>query len=132
MAPNPRNRSILGPANPFDDGEKANYVDGGTNALDRPNNTNPAPAFSDQASTDTQAERAQLAQAYRDAQRTAELVTGSGAGGAVVAAAGEAVTYAPGSAVDYSGAGATVGDEGPIVTRSAGGDDGSGYGKAIG
>lgn len=115
MAPNPRNRSILGPPNPFDDGIQANYVDGGSNALDTAPSS--APAGGDQGSTDTLAQRQAEANAFRAAQRDAGLISGAGAAGTVVAPAGQLQSYGGPSQDDGTGS-AIVAPEGDNLNRS--------------
>jgi hypothetical protein len=134
MAPNPRNRNILGPANPYDSGAKAPaYTPGGSDALDRP--VDPAPAGTDQGSLDTLESRQVQAAAFREAQRVASGFIGDGAAGVQIGRGPDSlVTGGPGAA---DGAGAysdVIASEPPVITRNTGSADldNSGPGQAIG
>jgi hypothetical protein len=125
------NRSILGPVNPYDDGQKANYVPGG---LDTPQRSGvidgDTSAVTDQGGVGTAAARAAEQDAFRSAQAAAGLVgADAGAGGTIVAAAGQAVT----SPIPDSPRGDLIGQGSPLVMRADGGDDpaGGAYGKAV-
>lgn len=130
MAPNPKNRSILGPANPFDNGlGGVNQVDGGSNVLDTaPSST---PAGGDQGSTDTLAARQAEADAYRQAQRAAGLVSRAGAAGTVVAPAGQLESC--GGPAQNDGTGSAVVAPNAYSYKRDGGDSGTdGTGRTVG
>ncbi|MGO9155494.1 hypothetical protein [Mycobacterium sp.] len=104
-----------------------NQVDGGTNVLDT--QVSSAPAGTDQGSTDTFAQRQAEANAYRQAQRDAGLVTGAGAAGTVVAPAGQLETYGG----QNDGSGSTVVAPNAYSYKSEGGDSGTdGTGRTVG
>ena len=91
------NRSILGPVNPYDDGAKANYVDGGQAEL--PSRAGQFDGItsdvSDQQSHASAGRSSETQSAFRQAQVDAGLIgADAGAGGTTVAAAGSAVTGA--------------------------------------
>lgn len=125
-------RNILGPPNPYDDGQKANYVDGGQAEL-----SSRAGQFdgitsdvSDQQSHASAVRSSETQQAFRQAQHDAGLIgADQGAGGTRVAAIGSAVT----GSIPASPQGDLIGQESPLVQRADGGDDpsASAYGKAI-
>src|SRR5271169_6160688 len=71
MAPDPKNRSLFGEPNPFDN----KLPPAGTSGFGNP----AVSAVNDQASADTAAERAGLTAANREATRIASQFSGSGA-----------------------------------------------------
>jgi hypothetical protein len=127
-------RRILGPANPYDDGQKTNYVPGQEPSSGRSGTTGvidyDTSAVSDQGGVGTAAARAAEQDAFRAAQRSAGLISGAGAAGTVVAPAGDVQTEGN---VQPGGPGAVVAASGGVTVRADGGDDpaGSAYGKAI-
>jgi hypothetical protein len=76
-----QNRSILGPANPFDNhlAPAGTAGIGGDKSLDRP--VDSAPADGDQGNSDTLEARTALSDAYSEAQRVSATFSGSGAAG---------------------------------------------------
>lgn len=130
MAPNPRNRDIFSALPKFDNGlAGVNQVDGGTSVLDTAPSS--APAGGDQGSTDTLAARQAEANAYRQAQRDAGMVTGAGAAGTVVAPAGQLESN--GGPSQNDGTGSAVLAPNAYSYKSDGGDSGTdGTGRTVG
>jgi hypothetical protein len=76
-----QNRNILGPASPFDDGQKAaTYTPGGDNSLDAPHASGPV-GVTDQSSAEFAPRAAQNEAQFRQAQHLACGVTNAGAPG---------------------------------------------------
>jgi hypothetical protein len=62
------NRSILGPVNPYDDGARANYVDGGDDSLTARQPYRPPSQLTDQPSPQTEAERGGLETSFKESR----------------------------------------------------------------
>jgi hypothetical protein len=122
------NRSIL-PTSLDNKLAPASYVSGADSSLDeRPPYTQPT-RVTDQTSAATDDDRANLANAFRDAQRDAQRIgADAGAGGTVVAPSGQFEQI--GTIFTDS---TTVVAPNQLVTRSDGADSGvDGTGKAVG
>jgi hypothetical protein len=77
-------RNILGPANPFDDGEKApSFVDSGDDSLASRHYTAPL-GPTDTASAQTERERGGLVSTYEQARDTTSQFIGDGAAGRAI------------------------------------------------
>jgi hypothetical protein len=123
------NRSILGPVNPYDDGQKANAVDGGDDSLGQRGPV--APAHGDQQSPETQAQRDSLTAAYVESRDLASGFAGDGSAGRQLGRGADTFSTAGGDA-GATGVGQVVAPN-PLITRADGADPGTdGTGKAIG
>jgi hypothetical protein len=123
------NRSILGPANPYDDGKlPASAVDGQQQAA--------STVIGDQQSLETETRRDATVSAYRHAETLAgKIGSDAGAGGEQIGRGPDRFTTTGTAPTDGgTGIGTVTDAGGPLVTRDNGADDprGSAYGKAVG
>jgi hypothetical protein len=117
-------RNILGPANPYDNGQPpASRVDGEQPA---------ATGTTDTASAETQTRRDATEAAFRQAQTLAGGISNAGATGEPTGRGPDGFSTAGTAPTDGgTGVGVSTDSGGPLVTRDAGTDDGSQFGKAI-